>query len=233
MGGCCDFCCIGDCCVLDFGSSGGGCSYTPTSKSDEKAAKKLADELADIKTEYEEKAKVAEDLIIREVSVNMDSLIEAIKKINEKEYGGRKLSINIKSLEERRDSLKNQVRGHISSVMHDRLTMTDPELSVILNEKNDDERSKKYHEFCDRLEASAKESLKEKVRNVADEQLKLVRSEIEHRIEDITRSLEASRKVYEDLVAANDKSIEEKDKLIVELMYKHGIYDRIGVFLGI
>ena len=84
MGGCCDFCCIGDCCVLDFGSSGGGCSYTPTSKSDEKAAKKLADELADIKTEYEEKAKVAEDLIIREVSVNMDSLIEEIKKINEK-----------------------------------------------------------------------------------------------------------------------------------------------------
>ena len=98
---------------------------------------------------------------------------------------------------------------------------------------NFDERSKKYHEFCDRLEASAKESLKEKVRNVADEQLKLVRSEIEHRIEDITRSLEASRKVYEDLVAANDKSIEEKDKLIVSLMYKHGIYDRIGVFLGI
>jgi len=235
-GGCCDFCCVGDCCVFDFGgggSSSGGCSYTPSRNTSDKTAKKIANELANMKESYTKIADDAEKLIIKEINGNMDAFISEIAKINNNVYGGRTLNINIDIIKKNRDDLARSVVGHIGGVVHDRLVMTDAELSLILKEKNDAVRAEKFKNFCDRLIKDAKNTLKEKVKKTVTEQNNIARKEIMSRMDEIDQTMQASIKEFERVKEANEKSIQEKEKLQLELMYKHGLYDFFGKQLDI
>ena len=233
-GGCCDFCCVGDCCVINFGggssggSSGGGCSYTPSRNTSDTTAKKIANELAKMKDNYTKVANDAEKIIIKEVNGNMDNFISEINKINNNVYGGRTLNINIDIIKKNKDDLARSVVGHIGGVVHDRLVMTDKELSLILKEKNDDIRADKFKNFCDQLIKNAKDSLKEKVKDTITKQNKMIRQEIMSRMDEIDKTMQESIKEFERVKDANEKSIQEKEKLQLELMYKHGLYDFFG-----
>ena len=230
-GGCCDFCCIGDCCVFDLGSS--GCSYTPSQNTSDRTAKKIADELANMKESYTKIADDAEKLIIKEINGNMDAFISEIAKINNNVYGGRTLNINIDIIKKKRDDLARNVVGHIGGVVHDRLVMTDAELSIILKEKDDAVRAEKFKNFCDRLIENAKNTLKDKIRKTVTEQNNIARKEIMSRMDEIEKTMQTSIKEFERVKEANEKSIQEKEKLQLELMYKHGLYDFFGKQLDI
>lgn len=232
-GGCCDFCCIGDCCVFDFSSSSGGCSYTPSRNINDRTAKKIADELANMKEHYTKIANDAENKIIKEINGNMDIFINELAKINNNVYGGRKLNINIDIIKKNRDDLTRSVVGCIGGVVHDRLVMTDAELSIILKEKDDAIRSKKIKDFCDHLIRDAKNTLKEKVKKNITEQNNIIRKEILSRMDEIDKTMQASIKEFEHVKETNEKSIQEKEKLQLELMYKHGLYDFFGKQLDI
>lgn len=231
-GGCCDFCCIGDCCVFNFGG-GGGCGYTPGPNNDEKAAKKIANELANMKENYSKKADAAENQIITEINRNMDEFISEIEKINHNLYGGRTLNINVDIIKKNKENLTRSVVGHISKVVHDRLVMTDSELAVILKEPKDDVRGQKFTDFCERVLKGAKDSLKDKVKEVIQEQNSMVKREIDSRMNEIDKTMKNSIADYERVKEANEKSIQEKEKLQLELMYKHGVYDLFGNHLDI
>ncbi len=230
-GGCCDFCCIGDCCVFDFGSS--GCSYTPSQNTSDRTAEKIANELANMKESYTKIADDAEKLIIKEINGNMDAFISEIAKINNNVYGGRTLNINIDIIKKKRDDLARSVVGHIGGVVHDRLVMTDAELSIILKEEDDAVRAEKFKNFCDHLITNAKETLKEKIEKTVTEQNNIARKEIMSRMDEIEKTMQASIKEFERVKEANEKSIQEKEKLQLELMYKHGLYDFFGKQLDI
>lgn len=230
-GGCCDFCCIGDCCVFDFGSS--GCSYTPGPNTSDRTAKQIADELANMKESYTKIADDAEKLIIKEINGNMDAFISEIAKINNNVYGGRTLNINIDIIKKKRDDLARSVVGHIGGVVHDRLVMTDAELSIILKEKDDAVRAEKFKNFCDHLITNAKETLKEKIEKTVTKQNNIAKKEIMSRMDEIDKTMQASIKEFERVKEANEKSIQEKEKLQLELMYKHGLYDFFGKQLDI
>ena len=143
-------------------------------------------------------------------------------------YGGRRLNINVEAIIMKKNNLSGQVVGQISNVMHDRLVMTDKELSVILEEKNDKKRGDSFKAFCDRLEKEAKNSIKVKIKETTAEQQKLVQTEIENRMHEIEVSMKNSIENYEKVLAVNEKDIVEQEKLQLELMYKHGLYDLIG-----
>lgn len=230
--GCCDFCCVVDlCCIFDCGD--GGCSYRPSRNNSETHAKKIANELAEMRDHYETSAKKDEQEIAKIISENMEAFIAEVKKVNETSYGGRSLKLNIKGIEEQRNKLLNEIPGTIGNVIHDRLQLKDKELSVILKEEDDDKRAQNFEAFCERLTDDAKKSLKDKIREVVKKQQELIEGEINNRLAEVKNTMEASIGELEKVKAAADKGVEEKEKEELELMYKHGIYDLLASKLDI
>ena len=109
-------CCIGDCCVMDCGfcciidfCSDSGCSYHPQENKTEAHAKKIADELADMKKYAAESTKKIESEMMDSINGDVKNLIQIVNRFNQTEYGGKKLNINIKLLEEKNAELRKEV----------------------------------------------------------------------------------------------------------------------------
>ena len=148
-------CCIGDCCVMDnpIGDffkdifDGGGCGYHPGPSENEAHAKKIADELAKMKEKIRTSSEKIEKEFIEDIQHSMSSLVVELRSINEQTYSGKQLNLNIKALQQKNEELKKEVIGHIGNVMDDRLVLTDKELSIILEERDDDKRGKNFDAY--------------------------------------------------------------------------------------
>lgn len=234
-GGCCDFCCIGDCCVFDFCSdcgdrSCGDCSHVSSSKSIGNSSvnnhsKVIAEELEKTKNKYGNIAEKAEYQIIHEINSSMDDFIMAIQAINHRQYAGRTLSINVEYIKKKRDDLSNQVVGYIKDKLYDRLVLTDVELKVILEERDDTERDKNFQSFCDNVLNKAKKDLQEVIKNTINEQQKIVHHEIETRLQEIDNSMKTSLAAYEEIEKLGNKEIAEQEAAQLEYMYQLDLYN--------
>ena len=229
----CGLCCIVDCCIGDFCSDGGGCSYSPSRNNSDSSANKIANELAKMKKKYSTSSEKEEKDIAKVVGENMNEFIGWVKNINETKYGGRSLNINIKGIEEKRQELLKQIVGCIGNKMNERLVLTDKELSVILKEPNDETRKENFENFCKKVQEEAKEKLKKKIVSVVEAQQEMVQKEIKNRLDEVTRSMKDSQKELENVVKASNKGTKEKEAEQLKMMYKHAIYDLLGEKLGI
>ena len=80
-------CCVGDCCVMncgfccigDFFSCKDGCSYHPQENKTEAHAKKIANELADLKEKGTETAEIIENEVIENINTQMNQFINDLK----------------------------------------------------------------------------------------------------------------------------------------------------------
>lgn len=231
-------CCVGDfsCCVMDnivgnfvkdIFCSDTGCGYHPGPSKTEEHAKKIADELAQMKENIRKSTEKTENDLIDYINRNMNTLIEELKIINRKNFGGKSLNINIEGIKQKNNDLKNQVVGHIADIMDERLVLTDKELSVILEEYDDKKRAKNFDKFCKRIRKEALESLKTKIQTTIKEQSNMVRKEISIRINEVEKSMDEALHEYTDLLEAKNKkdvNIEEKQ---IKYIYKCELCDLI------
>lgn len=186
-----------------------------------------------LKEKYDKSARKEEAAIIKEINSAMDDFIASVEKVNQKDFGGRKFDINVANIRRKKEKLTHDVVGHIGGVIHDRLTMTDKELSVILKEADDDKRAKNFEKFCEDLFESAKQSLVVEIQKTVAEQQKMVREEITNRIQEIEASMKKAIADYEAIRDMENKSIEEQELMKLQLMYKHGLYEIVGDHVGI
>lgn len=229
-------CCVGNCCVMDnpIGDffrdkwyCGDGCGYHPGPSKTEEHAKKIADELAEMKENIRKSTEKTENDLIDYINRNMNTLIEELKIINSKDFGGKSLNINIEGIKKKNEDLKKQVVGHIADIMDERLVLTDKELSVILEEYDDKKRAKNFDSFCIRIRKNALESLKNKIQNTIKEQSAMVRREIEARMNEVVKSMDEALYEYTTLLEAkskNDVNIEENQ---IKYIYKYELSNLI------
>lgn len=229
-------CCVANCCVMDnpIGDffrgewyCSDGCGYHPGPSKTEEHAKKIADELAQMKENIRKSTEKTENDLIDYINRNMNTLIEELKIINRKNFGGKSLNINIEGIKQKNNDLKNQVVGHIADIMDERLVLTDKELSVILEEYDDKKRAKNFDKFCKRIRKEALESLKSKIQTTIKEQSNMVRKEISIRINEVEKSMDEALHEYTDLLEAKNKkdvNIEEKQ---IKYIYKYELCDLI------
>jgi hypothetical protein len=226
MGGCCN-CCIMDNPIGDFvrdifgGGSGGGCGYHPGPSETEAHAKKIADELASMKEGIRKSSEKKEQEIIDHINKSMDELINFLESINKTQFGGKTLNINIKGIKEKNNVLAKEVVGYIGNIMDDRLVLTDKELSIILEERNDEKRGKNFDAFCKKIQSQALSGLSEKIESTVRKQEEVITKEIKIRLEEVNKSMEEAILAYNEILETKKSDESEMEKIEIKHIFKN------------
>lgn len=106
-------CCVGDCCVMDCGfccvfdfCSDSGCGYHPTNNDTVDHSKKIADELAEMKSRAHKDGEKIGNEAFSDINQFMSQFVMHLKKINEGTYGGKRLNIKIDIIEREFEKLR-------------------------------------------------------------------------------------------------------------------------------
>jgi hypothetical protein len=233
---------MGGCCVMNnaigdffrdiFGDNSGGCAYSPGPSETEAHAKKIADELAEMKEHIRKSSEKNEKMIINNISEAMEELIVTLEKINNNKYGGKNLNINIDGIRKSIESLKKKIIGFIGDFMDDRLVLTDKELSIILEERDDQKRKINFDAFCKKIKGQALDLLIDMIKVTVRQQEKLIRKEIESRLNEVKKNLEIEKKAYHDILKTKNKDESEMSKTQIKLIYQYGVLDILNDQLG-
>ena len=227
-------CCIGNCCVLDCGfccimkfcsDRASSCSYHPQEKITVDHSKKIADELAAMKKRAAKEGKQIGDEAFSNINIYMQQFIDHLKKINEGTYGGKKLNIKMDVIEQEINKLRSEVANFIGDRINDRLVLTDSELSVILEERNDKKRSQRFDDFYTRIHKEAVLDLVGKIEEVIAKQFAMVDSEIRTRLKEVDYSMKEALQSYNDaekLKEQQDAALAEKQ---IDCMYNITVAD--------
>ncbi len=237
MGGFCGDCCIMNSIIGDFfrsifDGSGGGCGYHPGPSETEAHAKKIADELAAMKESIRESSEKKEHEIIDYISRSMDDLIKLLEDVNEKQFGGKSLNINVNGICTNNEDLKKEVVGSIGNIMDERLVLTDKELSVILEERDDKKRNKNFDAFCKRIQKQALDGLGKKIEATVRKQEEMIRREIESRLKEVDRNMKAATKAYMDIVEVKEKDESKMSETQMKYMYQYELSEILLDQLG-
>ena len=233
-------CFVGDfkCCVAVaiknfFGKgSSGGCGYHPGPSDNELHAKKIADELAQMKENIRKSSSESEQEIIEYLERSMNSLLHELNYVNKQLYGGESLDINIEGIKAENEKLRNKVVGYIGRRMDDRLNLKDSELSIILDERDDKKRGKNFDKFCDKIQVQAIQGLKKKIEMTVQQQEEVIEQAINKRLKEVQMNMKESQKAYQSMIAATEKGKNDLSKEQVNCMYKYTISDILFDLMG-
>lgn len=229
IGDCCiKNCCVIDlCCIFDFGTSSGGSSssccvgYHSGPSESEVHAKKIADDLAKMKEKYRKASEKEEQQIMDNISISLEDLLEEIQKINNVKFGGRTLNIDLVGIRRKNEELKNSVRGSIGNVMDERLVLTDRELSVILQERDDKKREKNFDDFCDRVRRQAITTLIEKIKTTVKAQSDMINNSIRNRLSEVDNNMRETQLAYNEILRNKEQGDAKREETAIKHIYKY------------
>ena len=236
MGGACcvgDFlgCCIGDFhlpCLFDSGCCvGNSCCVGNASgpSESEQHAKKVADELADMKERIHVSTSQQENEIIDYINQSMNVFMKEIEQLNKQSFAGEYLKINTSAIKKKNEELKSRVVGCVGNVMDERLVQTDKELSAILEERKDKKSKKNFEAFIKRVKKDALEQFKKEVEKTVASQSKVVSDEIRIRKKEVKKRLEESIKEMTAIMEIKEKNDAELVKKQIGYMYQISLCD--------
>lgn len=231
MGGCCvgDFIfraidAVGDF-ISDLFCSDSGCGYHPSQSKTDAHAKKIADELAIMKENIRESTEKTEEILMDYINKSMNDFLDELESINRKKYGGKSLNINISGIKEENENLKKNVTGHIGDIMNDRLVLTDNELSIILEERDDEKRAKNFDNFCTKVKKEAVESLKLKIEDTVKKQSEMTRKEVQTRLNEVDKSMKEVQKAYTEILDSKKQGGIQMEETQMKYIYKYALCD--------
>lgn len=201
-----------------FGDSSSS-SYTPGAVFSDDHAKKVSDELAEMKEKQRERSQKAEDRIIDYVGKSMSDFINELDKINNMSYDGVVLNLNIKALKKKNDALINSIKGTLADYIDEKIIMTNNELSAILDERDDKKREKSFKAFCRKTQKNAVEMLKAKITKTIKDQEEMISKEIQSRISEVENSANEIQKNLNALQTSKKKNDSSHMTTIFEQMY--------------
>lgn len=216
-------CCVGncgDCCVGNCSHCGGKAEAELKARHE----KKVAEELAKHRKELNETSDKFEKNLIRSLNSSIDDLVKTIEDYNQKVFGNRKLDINIAKIRAEQEKLKKEVIGFVANNTNKRMVQTDPELSLILAEKDDNVRNKRFAEFTEKIYAFALTQLKTKIRPFIQAEEDIVKSEIEKRINEVEVSMAKAKDEYQTILSINDNDSAKLEEVKIKYMYNLDLY---------
>lgn len=230
-------CCVGDCCVIDipgtiekikeFFLCTDSCSvgYRPGRSDTEAHAKKIADELAAMKEKKHQIWNANEQKILNIINEKMEDLVNWLVDVNQAKFGGKPLNIDIEGIKAKSEGLKEKVVGFVGSYFDDRLVLTDKELSVILEERDDNKRAENFEAFCESLQKKAVQGLKKAITEAIQAQSSLIAACISTRLNEVNSVIQQEKEEYESLLGAKEKC--EHDTVLLQMshIYTNGLCD--------
>ena len=204
-----------DCCV----------GYSPSRSDSDAHAKKIAEEFAEMTKRSDEATEHTVEKALSYLKKDIEGLFKELKSINAESYGGKKLNIDFRSIEQENKEMEARVKTLVGDMMRDRLVLTDPELALILEEKDDKKRAKNFEAFERKLRKAANDKLKEEMENIVRKQQDIISSAIEKRLNELNGSVQRSDEAFQKILAlkkSDDSALEEQK---MQYIYQCGVCD--------
>ena len=204
-----------DCCV----------GYSPSRSDSDVHAKKIAEELAEMTKRSDEATERTVEKALSYLNEDIERLLKDLEPLNAKSYGGKKLNIDFRSIEQENKEMEARVKTLVGDMMRDRLVLTDPELALILEEKDDKKRAKNFEAFERKLRKAAKDALIKEIESIVRKQQDVISSAIEKRLNELNGSVQRSDEAFQKILALkeSDESALEAQKM--QYIYQCGVCD--------
>lgn len=216
----------------DLFCSDTGCSYHPGPSKTEQHAKKIADELATMKEHMGKSAAEDEARLLNYVNANMDQFVNELTGVNERDFGGKSLEIDLDGIRSAREKLKSEVTGHMSEIYNERLVQTDKELSLILKEDNDKTRAKNFDDFVQSVRSAALRSLQQTITETVEEQSRRVEEAIQLRMGEVEATMQEVNRTLSDILADKMSGGADLQRKQAGFLYDREVYEILLDELG-
>lgn len=221
----CGFCCIIDCCIGDF-CSDTPCNYHPRHEDHTVATTiNTSNELAEMRNRANKEGQELGEAVFRNINVYMSQFLEHLEKINNGVYGGKKLNIDMETIRRDIEELKSTVKNFIGDKINERLVKTDPELSLIFEERDNTKRKKSFDQFYAKIHKAAVKSLITDIEEIIGGEFVIVEKQIRGRINEVNGAIKRTQKEYkeaEKLIEQEDAKIADKQ---IDYMYQIAVAD--------
>lgn len=204
-----------DCCV----------GYSPSRSDSDAHAKKIAEELAEMTKRSDEATEHTVEEVLSYLKRDIERLFKDLKSFNTKNYGGKKLNIDFRSIEQENKEMEARVKTLVGDMMRDRLVLTDPELALILEEKDDKKRAKNFEAFERKIRKAANDKLKEEIENIVRKQQDIISSAIENRLNELNGSVQRSDEAFQKILALKESDESALEEQKVQYIYQCGVCD--------
>ena len=193
-------------------------------------AKKIAEELNDIRERMIDDSRKAEEALIEFILCQYDKFFEKIRgaQAKDKEHV---LNIDLEEIEKESKKLKDSIKGYIGQYYKDHLVSEDANVKRILKIIDDDDRNNELRSYCDKLKVNAVKNLKKLIQNVIEKQKALIDGKIQGAIEDLDRDVENQENVLTSLLEEKDGQERDAHRTQMEQIYAHGICEILGTQL--
>ncbi len=222
----CNFCNILDLMCFWDTCSDHGCSYQPSY--DDKTAENTintANELAEMQERANREGKKMGDAAFQEINGYIKKFLKQMEEINNNEYAGKRLNIDMDAINREVNTMKNAVKGFIGEKINERLVMTDAELAAILEEQDEKKRKRRFDDFYSQLHKDALRKLIDYIQDTIDGEYNMIATQIRTRLKEVENTMQEASQSYEEmkrLKAAGDKDLAAKQ---VEAMYRITLAD--------
>ena len=156
---------------------------------------------------------------------DIEGLFKELKRLNAQNYGGKKLNIDFQSIERENKEMEARVKTLVGDMMRDRLVLTDPELALILEEKDDKKRAKNFDSFERKLRKAAKDALIKEIESIIRKQQDIISSAIEKRLNELNGSVQRSDEAFQKILALKESDEPALEEQKVQYIYQCGVCD--------
>lgn len=208
-----------------FGSSKGtGSAISKQDSYDEENAQlseivTIQNTLLEFRTRCEKACDSLEEDALLKTRESIDELFDFLKEINDKNYSGKKLGLNLRRLERENRNTEDIIRGYIKKSIQKRVSLDDEECKRILKLPAGAEKEKEMTNF---LNTVLKEGLKEVIKRVKKslkEQYENIEDQIQDRLSSYESMIEDKQKQLHKVADAKEKDEAELENHLMELAY--------------
>ena len=118
--------------------------------------------------------------------------------------------------------ISENVKKALKEIRYNKMTDIQKQaIPCILEERDDEKRNKNFDSFCNRLKKQALDGLSKKIESTVRKQEKMIRQEIETRLNEVDKNMKNAIKAYADIVDVKEKDESKMAEKKIKYIYQY------------
>lgn len=181
----------------------------------------------EFRTLVSQEAEEFEKKAITECWDQIDQLMDFLHKINNNDYNGEKLRLNLTAMERENREIVESIHGSIKKDILAKINLDNPVCHQILIMPAGSEKKKAMNDFMKQAVRESMDNLSSKIKKALNKNCDNIEDRISARLTDITDTLESKTVVFKDfakLAIADKKELERKQLEVSEKMTEASLW---------
>lgn len=181
----------------------------------------------EFRTLVSQKAEEFEKNAVSECWDQLDELMDFLRSINNKDYSGEKLRINLTAMERENREIVDSIHGSIKKDILAKVSLDNPECQQILTMDAGQKKKEAMNDYMNKAIRVSMDNLASRIKKSLNKNCDNIEDRISARLADISDTLEAKTKDFNDfskLASGNKKDLEKKQLEVSGKMAEYSIW---------